>query len=949
MPKTKDPRYEQFVKEFKAGLIGAESGGDYSAINQAAVKKYGANSSMVARGKYQMVPKYHWEDIKNVAIKNKRPVPATYDDYLKDTVLQELHFDWYTENKIWPTVNRDSTKAVKAGLSLGAYGYYNHFDPSSAKKFIATGEHRKATDLNPSGKKVISNFEMFRNKSGVKPYYGYTESDYEREYNNYTSQIKNIDSNDNYSEEIKAQMKQELYNKYRNQGYIQPNNPDGTPNGFNMIIDKRNKAQQKKFEEINSDLNLLKKSLQGREVKWQIKKDSNGVERQKMIPRSLVWSPNTSPITDEERKKLKEKYPDIFEKVRGVDVINDFKALRKFQNEYNQFVPEDKKVNLVDAIGYRKKDLSFDVFATDRLSAISRKFNPDLPALGTIENINSLDQIPIDQNKIKVNYIDYIAPTEEEEKKVENTSPEETTPKVDTADATAKEIESAKRMNMEKKEVPTTLATDDFFRGKDEVPEPMSNEFKDNFPWAQVLGNAAGAFAGIAMADKKIPMRDEQVSDAFRNYAAELKKLSEIGLRPEEEAYAKRMITESYTGSIDQLVKASGGARNLVLGNLGRIDAQKNKSLIELAVADASAKTDALYKYGEAMQYINDFDARRDIANNERKYKDVLMTKEAGAELAQAGFAGLIDSLNEYRDNKPGSINHLRRSKFYMEHFGYDPQLKDDKTGTKKGTYSWMLKKYENLAKIATERNEVADMYWKLDDEGKKQMNDFMLKNNFENYKDFAKQIYQRQVDSENGDGIVLTPEQLAVDSSGYDDPNYVGPDGKKATKTSYSSVLNEADNGIKVNDNGIITSEKVSPSYLGDPRYDQEMIKKYPPEKAYQDVLNKSKNGTLNGELPSEEEFTKDYIKQFEFAVDSKIRPAETKALETNPIDGNVYTGARVVLGEQENETPEQKLERLNREAEEYLKKDKSSNTLDLLINDTVKQTEELIKSTQK
>ena len=34
---------------------------------------------------------------------------------------------------------------------------------------------------------------------------------------------------------------------------------------------------------------------------------------------------------------------------------------------------------------------------------------------------------------------------------------------------------------------------------------------------------------------------------------------------------------------------------------------------------------------------------------------------------------------------------------------------------------------------------------------------------------------------------------------------------------------------------------------------------------------------------------------------------------------------------------------------AEEYLKKDKSTNTLDLLINETVKQTEELIKSTQK
>lgn len=757
---------------------------------------------------------------------------------------------------------------------------------------------------------------------------------------------------------VKSERIKKVQLEYQNKGYILPNTPDGKPQGFNLIIEERNKAKEEKlsfFEDI-------KKMTNGIRVDYQLKKDQNGKERQYLEKFSQSgespYTPGSVDLTDEEFKELNKKYPNIIFKNRHYSEFNKnfhpFESERKYR--INLDALNEKYSQLYEEATGKKGYSLFDISKNGNLirgknAVINRSINErfsNSPFGNRYAGSLTINEFPeINKNQSLRNPLGYIQDLEETTEE-EVTDTEETTPVVDTTDATAKEIEAAKK-SAEKKEVPTTLATDDFFRGKDEVPEPMYNKFKDNFPWAQVLGNAAGAFAGMAMADKKIPMRDEQVSDAFRNYAAELKKLSEIGLRPEEEAYAKRMITESYTGSIDQLVKASGGARNLVLGNLGRIDAQKNKSLIELAVADASAKTQALYKYGEAMQYINDFDARRDIANNERKYKNVLMTKEAGAELAQAGFAGLIDSLNEYRDNKPGSINHLRRSKFSMEHFGYDYQLKDDKTGTKKGTYSWMLKKYENLAKIATERNEVADIYWKLDDEGKKQLNDYMLKYNFENYKDFAKQIYQRQVDSENGDGIVLTPEQLADDSSGYADPNYVGTDGKKATKTSYSTVLNEADNGIKVNDNGIITSEKVSPSYLGDPRYDQEMLKKYPPEQAYQDILNKSKNGTLNGELPSEEEFTKDYIKQFEFAVDSKIRPAETKALETNPIDGNVYTGARAVLGEQENETPAQKLERLNREAEEYLKKDKSSNTLDLLINDTVKQTEELIKGTQK
>ena len=936
MPKTKDPRYEQFVKEFKAGLVGAESGGDYSAVNQSAVKKNGANRSMVARGKYQMVPKYHWEDIKNTARKNKRPVPATYDDYLKDTVLQELHFDWYTENRVWPTVNKDSTKAVKAGLSLGAYGYYNHFDPSAAKKFIATGEHRKATDLNPSGKKVIANFEMFRNKSGVQPYYGYTESDYEREYNNYTSQIKNLDSNENYSEEIKAQMKQELYNKYRNQGYIQPNNPDGTPNGFNMIIDKKNKKKQKEFKEAKASLTEDLEVLNKTKLLYVTK---NGKVK--------IQSASNTPFSKDDAKQLEKvvaKNPKFFKKGMNAYHEVDLNYIKNVEKKYETLT--GKKLNLLNPDNTKGKDLDLDV---SKFSVLGKKFG-DMLGESSSYSANPIlsKDFEVNDNLSKINYIDYIAPTEDEEQveeQVEETPVENNTPPLDTADATSVEIESAKRMSMEKKEVPTTLASDDFFREKDEVPEGVdSQDFKDEFPWAQVLGNAAGAFAGLSMADKRIPMRDEQVSGAFRNYAAELKKLSEIGLRPEEEAYAKRMITESYSGSIDQLVKASGGARNLVLGNLGRIDAQKGKSLMELAVADASAKTDALHKYGEAAQYINEFDARRDIANNERKYKDVLMTKEAGAQLAQASFSGMMDSLNEYRDNKPGSVNHAYKSMMYRKIYGYDPQLKDDRTGNTKYTFSWMKKQNENIAKAAIKHNEIRDMYWQMNPDEKKQMNEFMLSNNFEGYEDFAKQIFSKRNDvndsnivtNEKGeiesDGIVLSPEQLADDSSGYDDPNYIGPDGKKAIKSTYSSILNEADNNVSANKDGIITSNK---SYLNNPNLDQDMLAKYPPDKAYQESLKMYKQGKSNSdEFPSEDEFTQDYIKQFEMAVDSKIKPAETKAIEvTNPLI----------------ETPAQKLERLNKETELYLKNDVSGKQIDDMIFKQQKETEEMIKNMQK
>ena len=68
--------------------------------------------------------------------------------------------------------------------------------------------------------------------------------------------------------------------------------------------------------------------------------------------------------------------------------------------------------------------------------------------------------------------------------------------------------------------------------------------------------------------------------------------------------------------------------------------------------------------------------------------------------------------------------------------------------------------------------------------------------------------------------------------------------------------------------------------------------------------------------------------------AVDSKIKPAETKAMEvTNPLI----------------ETPAQKLERLNKETELYLKNDVSGKQIDDMILKQQKETEEMIKNMQK
>lgn len=201
------------------------------------------------------------------------------------------------------------------------------------------------------------------------------------------------------------------------------------------------------------------------------------------------------------------------------------------------------------------------------------------------------------------------------------------------------------------------------------------------------LTGLIGITKGQDLAKTPLEMRDEMIGESYMDYTNELKKLSEIGLSVEEEAYAKRMLTESYQAGLDNIVRASGGNRNAVLGNLGRLDYQKQVGLMNLAMEDAKAKREALNKYGEATKYISEFEANKAIANNERKYQDSLLKRQAGAQLSREGFKSLVSSFNEYMDNKPGSINDIKRSHMLKTLYGYDPRIKDPNHPNSKEQY----------------------------------------------------------------------------------------------------------------------------------------------------------------------------------------------------------------------------------------------------------------------
>ena len=178
-------------------------------------------------------------------------------------------------------------------------------------------------------------------------------------------------------------------------------------------------------------------------------------------------------------------------------------------------------------------------------------------------------------------------------------------------------------------------------------------------------------------AKTKMPKRDEEVSELFRNYTAELKKRSEMGLPPEVESAMKNQLAEAYQGGLNNIVNASAGNRATILGNLGSLEAQKNKGLIAMQVADYEAKERAFAQYGQAAQYIDSFGARRDIANHSIKLAEAQQRRAEGQAIATAGMAKLNESLKYQRENGPGSANDMYRSMMMQSIYGYDPDMPD--------------------------------------------------------------------------------------------------------------------------------------------------------------------------------------------------------------------------------------------------------------------------------
>lgn len=205
---------------------------------------------------------------------------------------------------------------------------------------------------------------------------------------------------------------------------------------------------------------------------------------------------------------------------------------------------------------------------------------------------------------------------------------------------------------------------------------------KAKIPFDALIGLTTG-LVGAAEADSvQIKERDEELAEGMIQYAQDLERIKNIGLPPEIEAGLKLKLADAYQTGLQNIVRASNGNRNLVLGNQGQLDQARMNGIVEIAAMDMDRSDKAMAAFGEVQKYINEFESRKDIANNERQYQEDQKKQIAGMQLAQQGMSSFIDSVQYAKENAPGTMNDMKRQYFQFKATGILPNAKPGEPGS---------------------------------------------------------------------------------------------------------------------------------------------------------------------------------------------------------------------------------------------------------------------------
>lgn len=718
---------DQFVESLGIGLGATESNNRYNA----------QNPDSTAIGKFQFTEE--WLDkpkhgIQQFAKDSKGvfKVPESMEDFKADPGLQDAYFKYYAKDILFPLAEKAFKGPNPANLSLVEVGALFHYKPPytdqkgnrGAFEQVKTGKLDEATPTNMSVAKYLTGFNGSLKSNGVAPISNKLLSN---------ADVITPDKNKNALEDFKKRTQALNDNQYISDDQREVKRGElfqevvdaGNTELINEYLKSENEANKQKFEALQN----LEKVFQGAEAKGRESLNKSGGYDVTHNEIQTQWGSGDA-------KKMLEDFPELNQffnlESKGDKTRMVIKPSWKNAHSKNTVPNFEKELNNIFSEAYGKdavkikfeNDRSTDVFS-NTLRKIPLSIASSLPRQDAFKIENSSD---VSEPKT----VSLIDPQIYKPKVKERISEKDT-----ASEAKAKEAaKTPEEKAVEETPVPVTDTTsaDEYFTNRLEAysvnkDKPTYGQTKGEVPIDAIMGLTLGLIGNKQAKDAKIPLRTEEVSQAMKSYMAELGERSKKGLPPEVMAKMTNQLAEAYQGGLENIANSSGGNRALVLGNQGALENAKSKGLTDISIADFEAKDRAFQAYGKALEYENDFNARRDIANHGIEYSEAMRTKMKGEALAEGGFAKMIDGIKYAKENGPGSANAMYKSYLMQNMFGHDPNMVDNGLGDTPGTKSFYDKQEMEYGQKQLNTIESDSKYQSLSTDKKGLVNEF-IKNN---------------------------------------------------------------------------------------------------------------------------------------------------------------------------------------------------------------------------
>jgi muramidase (phage lysozyme) len=421
-----------------------------------------------------------------------------------------------------------------------------------------------------------------------------------------------------------------------------------------------------------------------------------------------IKSLNLSP--QEEQNQIDKVRNKAFIEGNG-EVLNNVIDYRIKQNEDKKNTLDllgkysDNKMNIDEVESLRNNLSKKGIKVYDLNTAVKKEGNGVYIDPKTGKSFNNYGKLPIDINKTISNMgsmyeLDYgLKPINYSKGKHGFDS--ETVPEPIIDNSTANENSSGNSSSNSSGAQPATsdnsASTENNSDKRQWTPDAMLDHFKKIEPYEDTkfkytpgkreipydaLVSATQGLMGMQAANVNIKYRDDKVSEGLLRYAGELEQIKNIGLPPEIEGDLHMKLADAYQTGISNMVHASNGNRNLVLGNQGQLDNARMEGIVKIATMDMERRDKAMAGYGEVQKYISEYNSNRDIANNERHYREDEKKQMAGAKLAEIGMSGLIDSIQAQRENGPGSANDMFKQLMMFHISGLNKDAKPGSPGS---------------------------------------------------------------------------------------------------------------------------------------------------------------------------------------------------------------------------------------------------------------------------